>query len=260
MNTSPRIALVTGAGSGIGLACANALLADGWCVVYAGRRLETLQAAIDAAAQAHGLSLDDVQARALPVTCDVSDEASVAALFDTVRTRFGRLDLLFNNAGVFVPSTTPDLYDTAAWRRSVDTNLHGAFYCLAQAFKLMRAQLPMGGRIVNNGSISAHAPRPGSIAYTATKHAITGLTKTAALDGRPFDIAVGQIDIGNVASDMTTAMAHGVPQADGSVRPEARMDMTAVVQTFRAMVNLPLSANVLFTTVMATKMPYVGRG
>ena len=160
----------------------------------------------------------------------------------------------------FSRSVTPDELTGEEWRQAVDVNLNGMFYCLSQAFKVMRAQTPPGGRIINNGSISAHTPRPGSIAYTATKHAISGMTKAAALDGRPFDIAVGQIDIGNVASDMTAAMAAGVRQADGSVRPEARMDMDAVVQTFMNMVRLPLSANVLFTTVMATKMPYVGRG
>jgi NAD(P)-dependent dehydrogenase (short-subunit alcohol dehydrogenase family) len=161
---------------------------------------------------------------------------------------------------VSLPVQTPDQIDAATWRRAVDTNLNGAFFCLSGAFKMMRQQSPMGGRIINNGSISAHAPRPGSIAYTATKHAITGLTRAASLDGRAFDIAVGQIDIGNVASDMTERMAKGVPQADGSVRAEPRMDMSAVAETFMAMARLPLSANVLFTTVMATKMPFVGRG
>jgi NAD(P)-dependent dehydrogenase (short-subunit alcohol dehydrogenase family) len=161
---------------------------------------------------------------------------------------------------VFTPAKTPDEMPLEDWRRSVDVNLNGAFYCLSHAFRLMREQSPRGGRIINNGSISAHTPRPGSIGYTATKHAITGLTKAAALDGRAFDIAVGQIDIGNVASDMTEKMAAGVLQADGSVRPEARMDMDAVVQTFMTMARLPLSANVLFATVMATKMPFVGRG
>jgi NAD(P)-dependent dehydrogenase (short-subunit alcohol dehydrogenase family) len=247
-----RIALVTGAGSGIGQACATALLRAGWTVVFTGRRLDALQAAM-AAAGADGT-------RTWARACDVADEASVAALFDAVRQRHGRLDLLFNNAGIFVPGSTPDQLAGSEWRRAVDTNLNGAFYCLAAAFRLMREQSPMGGRIINNGSISAHAPRPGSIAYTATKHAITGLTRSAALDGRPFDIAVGQIDIGNVASRMTEAMAQGMPQADGSVRAEARMDMDAVTDTFMAMAGLPLSANVLFMTVMATKMPFVGRG
>ncbi len=250
--TTSRIALVTGAGSGIGQACATALLNDGWQVVFVGRRAATLDAAINAAgtAAAHGVAMP----------CDVGDETAVAALFGAVKQRFGRLDLLFNNAGVSLPYTLPGDYDPAEWRRAVDVNLNGAFFCLSQAFKLMSTQAPQGGRIINNGSISAHAPRPGSIAYTATKHAITGLTKTAALDGRPFDIAVGQIDIGNVASDMTQKMVAGVPQADGSIKPEARMDMHAVADTFMAMARLPLSANILFATVMATKMPFVGRG
>jgi NAD(P)-dependent dehydrogenase (short-subunit alcohol dehydrogenase family) len=247
-----QIALVTGAGSGIGQGCATALLKDGWTVVFTGRSADKLNAAIAATGE-HA-----VRAFALP--CDVGDEASVAAVFDTVKQRYGRLDLLFNNAGVSLPSLPPDEVGGAEWRRAVDTNLNGAFYCLAAAFKLMRAQAPMGGRIINNGSISAHAPRPGSIAYTATKHAVTGLTRAAALDGRPFDIAVGQIDIGNVASDMTEKMAKGVPQADGSIRAEPRMDLSAVTDTFMAMARLPLTANVLFMTVMATKMPFVGRG
>jgi NAD(P)-dependent dehydrogenase (short-subunit alcohol dehydrogenase family) len=234
-NTPPKVALVTGAGSGIGRACARALLDDGWQVVLVGTR-------------------------GTPMACDVSDEHAVARLFADVKQRFGRLDLLFNNAGVSLPTTLPGDFDPAEWRRAVDINLNGAFFCLANAFKLMQTQSPMGGRIINNGSISAHAPRPGSIAYTATKHAVSGLTKTAALDGRPFDIAVGQIDIGNVASEMTQKMVAGVPQADGSVKPEPRMELQAVVDTFMAMARLPLSANILFTTVMATKMPFVGRG
>ena len=251
MNDS-KIALVTGAGSGIGQGCATALLNEGWHVVFVGRRAEALQAAIAAAGSAGE--------RAAAMPCDVSDETAVAALFDAVQRRFGRLDLLFNNAGISLPVTTPDELSAAAWREAVDINLSGAFFCLSHAFRLMRAQSPMGGRIINNGSISAHAPRPGSIAYTSTKHAITGLTKAASLDGRPYDIAVGQIDIGNVASSMTDRMVKGVPQADGSIRPEARMDLSAVTDTFMAMARLPLTANVLFMTVMATKMPFVGRG
>jgi NAD(P)-dependent dehydrogenase (short-subunit alcohol dehydrogenase family) len=250
--TTPKTALVTGAGSGIGKACASALLQDGWNVVFVGRRAEPLEAAISAA----GASA----ARGVAMPCDVSDEKAVAATFEAVRQRFGRLDLLFNNAGVSMPVQTPDLVEASTWRQAVDINLNGAFFCLSHAFKLMRHQDPKGGRIINNGSISAYAPRPGSIAYTATKHAITGLTRTAALDGRPFDIAVGQIDIGNVASDMTQRMVGGVPQADGSIKPEDRMDMSAVVETFLTMARLPLTANILFTTVMATKMPFVGRG
>jgi len=247
-----RVALVTGAGSGIGQGCATALLQDGWRVIFVGRRLEPLQAAI-AAAGAHA-------ERGVGLPCDVADEAAVATLFDTVARRYGRLDLLFNNAGISLPSTPPDELAAGAWKQAVDINLNGAYYCLANAFRVMRQQQPQGGRIINNGSISAHAPRPGSIAYTATKHAITGLTRAAALDGRPFDIAVGQIDIGNVASDMTQRMATGIIQADGSVRPEPRMELQSVVDTFMAMARLPASANVLFMTVMATKMPYVGRG
>lgn len=253
---SSRIALVTGASSGIGRACAIALLREGWTVWLVGRRAEALQEAITQAALGH----PDAAARAHPVVADIGDPAAVERTFAAVRARHGRLDLLFNNAGVFTPAATPDATALEHWHQSVQTNLNGAFYCLRAAFALMREQSPRGGRIINNGSISAHTPRPGSIPYTATKHAITGLTKAAALDGRAFDIAVGQIDIGNVASDMTARMAAGVLQADGSVRPEARMDMDAVVQTFMAMVRLPLEANVLFTTVMATKMPFVGRG
>ncbi len=249
---TPKIALVTGAGSGIGQACATALLRDGWHVVLTARRQAALDAAI-AAAGADG-------ARGVAMACDVGDEHAVEAMFAQVKARFGRLDLLFNNAGMGLSVQTPDQLSATEWRRVVDTNLNGAFFCLSQAFKLMREQSPQGGRIINNGSISAHAPRPGSIAYTATKHAVTGLTKTAALDGRAFDIAVGQIDIGNVASDMTQRMVAGVPQADGTIKPEPRMDMSAVVATFMAMAGLPPSANILFATVMATKMPFVGRG
>jgi NAD(P)-dependent dehydrogenase (short-subunit alcohol dehydrogenase family) len=250
--TSPKVAVVTGAGSGIGKGCALALLADGWQVAFVGRRQDVLQAAIAGAGPA--------AARGVALPCDVGDADAVDAVFAAVRQRFGRLDLLFNKAGISPPVALPGDLGAADWKRAVDTNLNGAYYCLAAAFRSMRTQQPMGGRIINNGSISAHAPRPGSIAYTATKHAISGLTKTASLDGRPFDIAVGQIDIGNVASEMTERMAAGVPQADGSIRPEPRMELQAVVDTFMAMVRLPLSANVLFMTVMATKMPYVGRG
>ena len=251
-----RVALVTGAGSGIGQGCAAALLADGWRVVFSGRRADALAAAINQAGDPFG----DIAERALALPCDVGDDLAVAAMFDTIRQRFGRLDLLFNNAGVSLPVQTPDEIDAASWRRAVDTNLNGMFFCLSNAFKLMREQSPQGGRIINNGSISAHAPRPGSIAYTATKHAVTGLTRAASLDGRPFDIAVGQIDIGNVASEMTERMAKGVPQADGSIKPEARMDLPSVVDGFMSMARLPASANVLFMTIMATKMPFVGRG
>ena len=252
MSQHRKIALVTGAGSGIGCGCARALLAAGWHVVFSGRRLHALESAMETS----GATAD----RAVAIAADVTQEESVAALFKQIRDRFGRLDLLFNNAGTSSQAALPDEVATSAWRQTVDTNLNGAFFCLAAAFKLMREQSPRGGRIINNGSISAHVPRPKSIAYTATKHAITGLTRAAALDGRAFDIAVGQIDIGNVVSDMTAQMTGGVPQADGSSKPEARMDLSAVTATFMAMANLPLSANVLFMTVMATQMPYVGRG
>jgi NAD(P)-dependent dehydrogenase (short-subunit alcohol dehydrogenase family) len=247
-----QIALVTGASSGIGKGCAQALLKEGWTVVLTGRREDALKQAIEEA------GADGV--RGIAIASDVSQEASVKALFEQIKSRCGRLDLLFNNAGISPRATTPDQLSGDEWRQCVDVNLNGMFYCLSAAFGMMREQSPQGGRIINNGSISATAPRPGSIAYTATKHAVSGLTKTASLDGRPFDIAVGQIDIGNVASDMTAKMAVGVPQADGSIRPEPRMDISAVVETFMAMTRLPLSANVLFTTVMATKMPFVGRG
>jgi NAD(P)-dependent dehydrogenase (short-subunit alcohol dehydrogenase family) len=253
----PRVAIVTGAGSGIGQACATALMQAGWQVAWLGRRGAALDAAIAAAVATIG---NTAAQTALALPCDVSEEAQVSTAFDAVRARFGRLDLLFNNAGIFSPAASPDELPAAVWTQAVNVNLNGAYWCLKHAFRLMRAQSPMGGRIVNNGSISAHAPRPGSVAYTTTKHAITGLTKAAALDGRPFDIAVGQIDIGNVETSMTDRMAAGMTQADGSVRAEPRMAMQAVVDTFMAMANLPLSANVLAMTVMATKMPFVGRG
>ncbi|MCU0763317.1 MAG: SDR family oxidoreductase [Hydrogenophaga sp.] len=247
-----QTAVVTGAGSGIGRACALGLLAEGWQVALLGRRADALQATADAAGEN--------ASRALVLPCNVADDQAVAAAFNAVQQRFGRLDLLFNNAGGGLGAKTPDLVSAEEWRQVVDVNLNGAFYCLSNAFRLMRAQTPMGGRIINNGSISAYAPRPGSMAYTATKHAVSGLTKTASLDGRPFNIAVGQIDIGNAASELTARMAEGVPQADGSIRPEPRMDLQSVVDTFMAMARLPLSSNVLFTTVMATNMPYIGRG
>ena len=245
-------ALVTGASAGIGRACALALLKDDWQVVLVGRRVDALQETLALAGDKAG--------NGWVMAADVADEAQVSQVFSQVRDRWGRLDLLFNNAGVSLPGTLPGDVRGEDWRRAVDINLNGAFYCLSQAFKLMQEQQPQGGRIINNGSISAHVPRPGSIAYTATKHAISGLTRAASLDGRPFGIAVGQIDIGNVASDMTASMATGIRQADGSIKTEPRMDMSAVVETFMTMARLPLSANILFTTVMATSMPYVGRG
>lgn len=247
-----KIALVTGASSGIGKACALALLHEGWQVILVGRRADALQETIAEA------GVNGVNAFAMPT--DLSKEPDVKNLFEHIRSRFGRLDLLFNNAGISLPYTLPGDMLGEDWRRAVDINLNGAFYALSYAFKLMQEQSPQGGRIINNGSISAHVPRPGSIAYTATKHAITGLTRAASLDGRPYSIAVGQIDIGNVASDMTLKMANGVPQADLTIKPEPRMEMTGVVETFMTMARLPLSANILFTTVMATNMPFVGRG
>jgi NAD(P)-dependent dehydrogenase (short-subunit alcohol dehydrogenase family) len=246
-----RTAVVTGAGSGIGRACAQALVADGWHVAFVGRRVEALQAAVASCA-------DPSRGVALPA--DVGDPASVAALFAQVRERFGRLDLLFNNAGVSSMSALLEDLPFEQWQASVAANLTGTFLCTQQAFRLMKAQSPQGGRIVNNGSISAHAPRPNSVAYTATKHAVTGITKTASLDGRKYGIAVGQIDIGNVITEMTERMAAGVPQADGSVKPEPRMAMDSVVRTFLTMANLPPDANILNVTVMATQMPFVGRG
>ncbi len=252
MSKTPTFAAVTGAGSGIGRACALALVADGWTVAVLGRRAEALAETARLAG--------DAAARVLPVTCDVGRDDSVATAFATIEKTFGRLDLLFNNAGGGLAAKTPDLVTPEEWRRVVDANLNGSFYCLREAFRIMKAQSPQGGRIINNGSISAYAPRPGSIAYTATKHAVSGLTRTAALDGRPFDIAVGQIDIGNAASEMTARMVDGVLQADGSTRPEPRMDIQSVVDAFMTMARLPLSSNMLFVNVMATKMPFVGRG
>jgi NAD(P)-dependent dehydrogenase (short-subunit alcohol dehydrogenase family) len=251
-----RVALVTGAGSGIGAACAQALLADGWRVVFAGRRLDALHKAIAGAGDPFG----DIAERALAVSADVGKPDSVAALFAALKSRFGRLDLLFNNAGMGAPAVPIDELPFEKWQAVVDANLTGSFLCIQQAFRIMKAQQPRGGRIINNGSISAYAPRPMSIAYTATKHAVSGLTRTAALDGRAHDIAVGQLDIGNAASEMTERMVAGVPQADGSMKPEPRMPLKSVSDALLTMANLPLDSNVLFMTVMATKMPFVGRG
>ena len=244
-----RIAMVTGAGSGVGKAVALGLAAAGWTLVLAGRRREPLEAV---AAEIGGESL--------VVPTDVGDETAVAALFAATRDRFGRLDLLFNNAGLFSPSVPLDELPVATLRSVLDANLLGVFLCTREAMALMKAQTPRGGRIINNGSISAHAPRPNSAPYTATKHAITGLTKSVALDGRAFDIACGQIDIGNAATDMTTRMADGVPQADGRLAVEPRMDVSHVADAVVWMASLPPEANVPFLTVMATKMPFVGRG
>ncbi len=258
MTPSPhnRVALITGAGSGIGRATAQALLADGWCVAFSGRRADALAESIAQCGDPFG----DIGHRALAVSCDVTQPASVSALFDAVHQRYGRLDFLFNNAGVFTPGVALEDLALAQWQAALDTNLTGAFLCTQHAFRTMKTQSPRGGRIVNNGSISAHAPRPNSVAYTATKHAMTGLTKAAALDGRAHDIAVGQIDIGNAVTELSAGMATGMPQADGSIRAEARMDVQHAARAVLHMAALPLEANVMFMTVMATQMPFVGRG
>jgi len=245
-----KVAIVTGAGSGIGRAVSLALVRAGWSVTLAGRRADVLQETATLAGVAETL----VQ------PTDVADEASVDALFDAAKDRFGRLDLLFNNAGTGAPPVPLEEHSLDHWRRVVDINLTGAFLCTRAAFRMMKEQDPRGGRIINNGSISAHAPRPRSIAYTATKHAITGLTRSTSLDGRAYDIACGQIDIGNAATDMTRAMAKGVPQPDGSLKVEPTMDVQAVADAVVYMSGLSLSANVQFMTVMATQMPFVGRG
>jgi NAD(P)-dependent dehydrogenase (short-subunit alcohol dehydrogenase family) len=242
------IAVVTGAGSGVGRVVAGALLDAGYRVALAGRRADAL--AETAAGREHTL----VQ------PTDVADPASVNALFDAVTERWGRLDLLVNNAGRGSPAVPVDEVAVDDWLSVVDTNLTGSFLCARAAFALMRAQRPQGGRIINNGSISAHSPRPGSIAYTATKHAITGLTKSISLDGRPYSIACGQIDIGNAETEMTARMADGVPQADGSVRPEPRFDARHVADAVLLMAGLPLDTNVQFLTITATTMPFIGRG
>ena len=245
-----KVALVTGAGSGIGKAVAKALAREGYMLVLAGRRAE----ALSEVAKAIGPS-------ALAVPTDVTDPAAVSALFSATRDRFGRLDLLFNNAGTGAPGTN-NLEDITAaqWRAVVDTNLSGVFYCMQEAFRLMKDQSPRGGRIINNGSVSAHAPRPNSAPYTSTKHAVTGLTKSGSLDGRKYDIAVCQIDIGNAGTDMTEKMKTGMPQANGTIAPEPTMDVENVARTVLYMASLPLEANAQFVTVMATKMPFIGRG
>ena len=240
-----KVALVTGAGSGIGRAVARALAAEGWTLALIGRREAALRETLP-------------DALALPT--DITDEAQVDAAFATLRERFGRLDLLFNNAGMSAPAMPIDELTVAQWRAVVDTNLTGSFLCARAAFTLMKAQSPRGGRIINNGSISAYAPRPNTAPYTATKHAITGLTKSLSLDGRAFDIAAGQIDIGNAATEMTEKMLRGVPQANGQIAVEPRMDVEDVARAIVYMAGLPLSANVQTMTVMATQMPYVGRG
>jgi NAD(P)-dependent dehydrogenase (short-subunit alcohol dehydrogenase family) len=242
------VAVVTGAGSGIGRVVARALLDAGWSVALAGRRPETL------AETAGGADA------ALVVPTDVADPASVTELFAAVRGEWGRVDLLVNNAGTFGPVGEVDEIPVEGWLSTVAVNLTGAFLCTREAFRIMRAQDPRGGRIINNGSVSAYAPRPRSVAYTATKHAITGLTKSTALDGRAYDIACGQIDVGNAATEMMSAVPSGVPQADGAIRPEPLMDVADVGRAVRYMAALPLDANVLTMTIMATNMPFVGRG
>jgi NAD(P)-dependent dehydrogenase (short-subunit alcohol dehydrogenase family) len=252
MSVSSKTAIVTGAGSGIGRATALALLGEGYSVVLAGRRPDALAQTV-AQAGPNG-------SRALAVPADVTDPESVRALFETTKQAFGRLDLLFNNAGTGAPAVPLEDLTFDAWRRVVDVNLTGAFLCIREAFRVMKHQDPPGGRIVNNGSISAATPRPNSAPYTATKHAITGLTKSVALDGRRYDIACGQIDIGNADTDLTARMKTGVPQANGSLAVEPTMDVNIVARAVVYMASLPLDANVLFITVMATKMPFVGRG
>ena len=251
MTSNGKVALVTGAGTGIGKAVALALLREGYRVALVGRRVELLNEVAQASAAGD---------RVLPVPCDVSNPDAVRAAFDKVHQTFGRLDLLFNNAGVGAPAVPMEELTFEQWQNVVNINLTGSFLCAQQAIRLMKAQSPQGGRIINNGSISAHAPRPHSAPYTATKHAITGLTKSISLDCRPYDIACGQIDIGNAATEMTSAMAKGVPQADGSFAPEPLMDVKAVADAVVMMAGLPLDANVQSMTIMATKMPFVGRG
>ena len=247
-----RVAVVTGGGTGIGKASALALLRDGYRVVITGRRKEMLDKAIaDAGADGE---------RATAIVADVSDPASVRDLFAQVKQKFGRLDVLFNNAGVNAPGVLLEDLTVEQWKQVVDINLTGPFLCTQEAIRIMKAQDPRGGRIINNGSISAHAPRPNSVAYTATKHAITGLTKSTSLDGRKYDIACGQIDIGNAMTELAARMAQGVPQANGEIAVEAMMDVSYVGEAVVHMANLPIDVNVQFMTIMATKMPFVGRG
>ena len=251
MNSSSKVAVVTGAGTGIGRAAALALLKDGYRVVLAGRRPEPL---------AEVVVLGHNPENCLVVPTDVSDPDSVKALFDAAVSCFGRVDVLFNNAGVGAPAIALEDLPLAQWKYVVDINLTGMFLCLQQAFRVMKSQTPRGGRVINNGSISATTPRPNSIAYTATKHAVKGMTKAASLDGRKYDIAVGQIDVGNAATEMVQRMTAGIEQADGQIAIEPVMDVDIVGQSVLYMANLPLEANVMFHTVMATKMPFAGRG
>ncbi len=252
MDSNGRVAIVTGAGTGIGKYSALALLRDGYSVVLAGRRLERLQSTVEAAA--------DCSSRALPVPTDVGDPQSVQALFAKTYETFKRLDVLFNNAGTGAPSIPFEELTYNQWKTVLDTNLTGAFLCAQEAVKIMKGQIPMGGRIINNGSVSAHTPRPNSAPYTATKHAITGLTKSIALDGRNYNVACSQIDIGNTATDRTERMRKGILQAHGAIEVEPTFDVNHVAEVVLYISNLPLDTNVLSITIMATKMPYVGRG
>jgi NAD(P)-dependent dehydrogenase (short-subunit alcohol dehydrogenase family) len=252
MDSRPKIAVVTGAGSGIGRCVALALAQNGYSVVLAGRRRDRLEATATEAKR--------MNSQALAVPTDVRDPVSVRALFEKTKEVFGRLDLLFNNAGISDPAVPLEELTYEHWKASVDTNLTGAFLCTQEAFKIMKDQQPRGGRIINNGSISAHAPRPNSAPYTATKHGVMGLTKATSLDGRKYDIACGQIDIGNAATEMAERMKKGVPQANGTIAVEPTMDPAEVARAVLYMASLPLEANVQFMTVMATKMPYLGRG
>ena len=251
MSSSGKVAIVTGAGSGIGKATAVTLLKNGYFVALAGRRADALAQAVHEAGAAE---------RALAVPTDVGEPSSVRTLFARTKERFGRLDVLFNNAGTNAPGVALEDLTYEQWQNVVNVNLTGVFLCTQEAIKIMKAQSPRGGRIINNGSISAHTPRPNSAPYTATKHAITGLTKVTSLDGRKYDIACGQIDIGNALTEMAARMAKGVPQADGTVAVEPLMDVQCVADAVLHMASLPLDANVLFLTIMATKMPFVGRG
>ena len=251
MNSINKVAIVTGAGSGIGKAVALALLKEGYSVTLAGRRKDRLEQTVNESGAG---------SRALAVPTDISKPEAVCALFAKTQETFGRLDLLFNNAGAFTPATPTEELDYEIWKAAVDTNLTGAFLCTQQAIKLMKTQVPRGGRIINNGSISAYSPRPNSAPYTATKHAILGLTKSTSLDGRKYDIACGQIDIGNAATELTEKIGTGVQQANGEFAPEPRMDVQHIANAVVYMASLPLEANVQFLTVMATKMPFLGRG
>jgi NAD(P)-dependent dehydrogenase (short-subunit alcohol dehydrogenase family) len=246
-----KIAIITGAGSGVGKAAALAFLKDGWNVALAGRRKDALEQTAKEAGAGE---------RALCVPTDVAKQASVQALFAAVKQKWGRVDVLFNNAGVNAPGTSIEELALDKWQYVVDINLTGAFLCTQEAIRVMKDQTPRGGRIINNGSISAHAPRPGSAPYTATKHAVTGLTKSGALDGRKYDIAVGQVDIGNARTEMAERMAKGVPQADGAIKVEPLMDVAHVGQAVLHMASFPIETNVLFMTIKATKMPFEGRG